>query len=46
MRMPEGIKNVGPTFCKMKKVILKDQMHINVFTYIDDIVLASKKKST
>jgi hypothetical protein len=46
MRMPEGIKNVGPTFCKMTKVILKDQMHINVFTYIDDIVLASKKKST
>jgi hypothetical protein len=27
------------------KVILRDQIHRNIFTYIDNIVLASKKKS-
>jgi hypothetical protein len=46
LRILEGLKNVGPTFCRMMKVILKDQMHINVFTYVDDIIVASKKKST
>jgi hypothetical protein len=46
LRMPEGLKNIGPIFCRMTKVILKDQMHRNVFAYVDDIVVASKKKST
>jgi hypothetical protein len=46
LRMPEGLKNAGPTFCRMTKAILKDQMHRNVFAYVDDIVVASKKKST
>jgi hypothetical protein len=44
--MPEGLKNAGPTFCRMMKVILKDQMHRNIFAYVDAIVVASKKKST
>jgi hypothetical protein len=44
--MPDGLKNVGPMFCRMTKAILKDQIYINVFTYVDDIVVASKKKST
>jgi hypothetical protein len=44
--MSEGLKNAGPTFCRMTKAILKDQMQRNVFTYIDDIVVASKKKTT
>jgi ribonuclease HI len=26
LRMPEGLKNTGPMFCRMTKVILKDQM--------------------
>jgi hypothetical protein len=26
LRMSEGLKNAGPTFCRMTKVILKDQM--------------------
>jgi hypothetical protein len=30
----------------MRKAILKDQMQINVFAYIDDIVVASKMKIT
>jgi hypothetical protein len=43
LRMPEGLKNAGPTFCRMTKAILKDQMQRNVFTYVDDIVVASRK---
>jgi hypothetical protein len=44
--MPEGLKNAGPTFYRMMKAILKDQIHRNVFTYVDDIVVASKTKCT
>jgi hypothetical protein len=44
--MPEGLKNAGPMFYRMTKAILRDQIHKNVFTYVDDIVVASKKKST
>jgi hypothetical protein len=43
--MPEGLKNADPTFCRMTKAILKDQMQRNVFTYVDDIVMVSRKKS-
>jgi hypothetical protein len=46
LRMPEGLKNAGPTFCRMTKVILKEQMERNVFAYVDDIVVASRKKET
>jgi hypothetical protein len=46
IQMSEGLKNVSPTLCKMMKAILKDQIHRNVFTYVDDIVVVSKKKST
>jgi hypothetical protein len=46
MRMPKGLKNVSPMFCRMTKAILKDQIYRNVFTYVDDILVASKKKST
>jgi hypothetical protein len=46
LRMPEGLKNASPMFCRMTKVILKDHMHKNVFAYDDDILVASKKKST
>jgi hypothetical protein len=46
LRMPEDLKNASPMFCRMTKVILKDQMHKNVFAYDDDILVASKKKST
>jgi hypothetical protein len=43
--MLEGFKNTGPTFCRMTKAILKDQMYRNIFTYVNDIVVASKKKA-
>jgi hypothetical protein len=44
--MPEGLKNADPTFCRMTKAILKEQIERNVFTYVDDIVVASRKKET
>jgi hypothetical protein len=44
--MPEGLKNAGPTFYRMTKAILKGQMQRNVFSYVDDIVVASRKKAT
>jgi hypothetical protein len=46
LRMPEGLKNADLTFCRMTKAILKEQMERNVFTYVDDIVVASRKKET
>jgi hypothetical protein len=45
MRMLEGLRNVGPTFCRMMKA-LKDQVSRNVLSYVDDIVVASKKKAS
>jgi hypothetical protein len=46
MRMPEGLKNADLTFCRMMKAKPRDQIYRNVFTYIDDILVATKKKST
>jgi hypothetical protein len=46
LRMPEDLKNVVPTFCRMTKVIFKEQMERNVFAYVNDIVVASRKKET
>jgi hypothetical protein len=45
-RIPEGLHNVGLTFCRMMKAALKDQVGKNIFSYIDDIVVASKKKAS
>jgi hypothetical protein len=44
MRMSEGLCNTGPTFCRMTKVALKDQVGRKVLSYVDDIVVTSKKK--
>jgi hypothetical protein len=44
VQMPEGLKNVGSTFSRLTKKVLEDQMGHNVFTYVDDIVVASKSK--
>jgi hypothetical protein len=46
MRMPEGLRNASPTFCRITKAVLKDQVGRNVFSYIDDIMVASKKKAS
>jgi hypothetical protein len=46
MRMPEGLHNSGPTFCRMTKAVIMDQVGRNVFSYVDDIVVASRKKAS
>jgi hypothetical protein len=46
MRMLEGLCNAGPTFCRMMKAALKDQVGRNIPSYDDDIVVASKKKES
>jgi hypothetical protein len=42
--MPKGLRNAGPTFCRMTMTTLKDQVGRNVLSYVDDIVVVSKKK--
>jgi hypothetical protein len=42
--MPKGIKNVGSTFSRLTKTNLENQMGCNLFTYVNDIVVASKTK--
>jgi hypothetical protein len=44
--MLEGLRNARPTFCRITKEALKDLVGRNILSYIDDIVVASKKKET
>jgi hypothetical protein len=44
LRMLEGLRNAGSTFCRMTKTTLKDQVGRNMLSYIDDIVVFSKKR--
>jgi hypothetical protein len=46
MRMPEGLHNTGLTFCRMMKAALKDHVGRNVLSFVDDIVVASKKRAS
>jgi hypothetical protein len=43
-KTPEGLRNAGPTFCRMTKATLKGQVYRNVLSYVDDIVVVIKKK--
>jgi hypothetical protein len=44
IRMLEGLKNAGSTFSRLTKKVLESQVGRNIFTYVDDIVVASKNK--
>jgi hypothetical protein len=44
VQMLEGLKNAGSTFSRLTKKVLESQVGSNIFTYIDDIVIASKKQ--
>jgi hypothetical protein len=44
IRMPEGLKNDGSTFSRLTKTVLESHVGRNIFTYVDDIVVASKNK--
>jgi hypothetical protein len=46
VRMHEGLRNAGPTFHKVTKAALKDQVGKNVLSYVDDIVVANRKRDT
>jgi hypothetical protein len=46
LRMPEGLRKASPTFYRMTKATLKDQVSRNVLSYVDDIVVASKNKAS
>jgi hypothetical protein len=43
IRMPMGLRNIGPTFCRMTKAALMDEVGKNVLSYVGDIVVASRK---
>jgi hypothetical protein len=42
--MPEGLKNAESTFSRLTEKVLESQVGRNIFTYVDDIVIASKNK--
>jgi len=44
IRMPEGLRNVGYTFNRIVKKVLRDQLDRNIPTYVDDMVVRSNKK--
>jgi hypothetical protein len=44
IRMPEGLKNAESTFSRLTKTVLEGQVGRNIFTYVDDIVVASRSK--
>jgi ribonuclease HI len=44
IRMPEGLKNAGSNFSRLTKTVLESQVGRNIFTYVDNIVVASKNK--
>jgi hypothetical protein len=44
IRMPEGLKNANSTFSRLTKKVLENQVGHNIFTYVDDIVVARKSK--
>jgi hypothetical protein len=46
LRMLKGLRNAGPMFCRMTKAALKDQVSRNILSYVDDIIVASKKKAS
>jgi hypothetical protein len=46
IRMTERLRNTDPTFCRMMKAALKDQVGRNVLSYVEDIIVASKKKAS
>ena len=43
-RMAEGLRNAGTTFVTMTSTVLRKQIGKNLLTYVDDIVVKSKKK--
>lgn len=45
-RMPDGLRNAGPTFSRMTAKAFDEQKGKNLVAYVDDIVVKSEKKET
>jgi hypothetical protein len=45
MRMSKGLCNTCPTFSRMTKAALKDQVSRNIFYFVDGIIVESRKKA-
>jgi hypothetical protein len=45
VRMPEDLKNVGPTFTRMTGEVFKPQIGRNIQAYIDDLIVKSGKRA-
>jgi hypothetical protein len=41
VRMPEGLKNTGPTFTRMTGEVFKPQIGRNIQAYVDDLIVKS-----
>jgi hypothetical protein len=39
--MPKGLKNAGPTFTRMTRVVFKPQIGKNIQAYVDDLIVKS-----
>ena len=45
-RMPEVLRNVGPTFSRMTDEVFNEKNGKNMVAYVDDIVVKNDKKET
>jgi hypothetical protein len=45
VRMPEGLKNVSPTFTRMTGEVFKPQIGRNIQAYVDDLIVKSCEKA-
>ena len=42
--MAEGLRNAGTIFVRMTSTVLREQIGKNLLTYVNDIVVQSKKR--
>jgi hypothetical protein len=45
VRMPEGLKNVGPTFTRMTREVFKPQIGRNIQAYINELIVKSGERA-
>jgi hypothetical protein len=46
VRMPEGLKNAGPTFTRMTGAIFKPQIGRNIQAYVNDLIIKSGDRAS
>jgi hypothetical protein len=45
VQMPEGLKNAGPTFTRMTRVVFKPQIGRNIQAYVNDLIVKSSDRA-